>query len=43
MQAKKQFLILQVFIIIASFFEMLSLGAVVPFLTVLSEPEFVFG
>lgn len=39
---QKQFLILQVFIIIASFFEMLSLGAVVPFLTVLSEPEFVF-
>lgn len=38
---QKQFLILQVFIIIASFFEMLSLGAVVPFLTVLAEPELV--
>ena len=39
---QKQFLILQVFIFIASFFEMLSLGAVLPFLTALSEPEYVF-
>ena len=39
---QKQFAIMQVFIVIASFFEMASLGAVVPFLTVLSEPELVF-
>lgn len=40
---QKQFLILQAFIIIASFFEMLSLGAVLPFLTALSEPESLFN
>lgn len=39
---KKQFLLLQIMIIISSFFEMLSLGAVVPFLTALSEPELIF-
>tara|TARA_B100000787_G_scaffold57878_1_gene42167 strand:+ start:2973 stop:4748 length:1776 start_codon:yes stop_codon:yes gene_type:complete len=39
---QKQFLLLQVFIVIASLFEMLSLGAVVPFLTVLSDPELLF-
>jgi ATP-binding cassette, subfamily B, bacterial PglK len=39
---QKQFALMQVFIVIASFFEMASLGAVVPFLAVLSEPELVF-
>ena len=39
---QKQFLILQVFIVMASLFEMLSLGAILPFLTALSEPELVF-
>ena len=39
---QKQFALMQVFIVIASFFEMVSLGAVIPFLTVLSEPELVF-
>ena len=39
---QKQFILMQIFIVIASFFEMLSLGAVVPFLGVLSEPEPVF-
>ena len=33
---------MQIFIVVASFFEMASLGAVVPFLGVLSEPEPVF-
>ena len=36
---QKQFVLMQIFIVIASFFEMASLGAVVPFLTVLSDPE----
>ena len=40
---QRQFLILQLFIILASFFEMLSLGAVLPFLTALSDPEFLFN
>ena len=40
---QKQFLLLQAFIIFASFLEMLSLGAVLPFLTALSEPEYVFN
>lgn len=39
---QKQFIWMQTFIVIASFFEMASLGAVVPFLGVLSEPEPVF-
>mgnify|MGYP006250015405 FL=1 len=39
---QKQFVLMQIFIVIASFFEMASLGAVVPFLTVLSDPEPVF-
>ena len=39
---QKQFIWMQIFIVIASFFEMASLGAVVPFLGVLSEPEPVF-
>jgi ATP-binding cassette subfamily B protein len=33
---------MQVFAIIVSFFEMASLGAVIPFLTVLAEPETIF-
>ena len=39
---QKQFVLMQVFAIIVSFFEMLSLGAVIPFLTVLAEPETIF-
>ena len=39
---QKQFIWMQIFIVAASFFEMASLGAVVPFLGVLSEPEPVF-
>lgn len=39
---KKQFILLQIFIIIASFFEMISLGAVLPFLTVLADPDPIF-
>jgi ABC-type multidrug transport system fused ATPase/permease subunit len=39
---QKQFILLQFFVIIASFFEMISLGAVIPFLTVLADPEPVF-
>jgi len=37
-----QFVLMQVFAIIVSFFEMASLGAVVPFLSVLAEPETIF-
>lgn len=40
---KNQFIILQIFIIVGSFFEMLSLGAVVPFLSVLANPESIFN
>jgi ATP-binding cassette subfamily B protein len=39
---QKQFIWMQIFIVVASLFEMASLGAVVPFLGVLSEPEPVF-
>ena len=39
---QKQFIWMQIFIVVASFFEMASLGAVVPFLGVLSVPEPVF-
>jgi ATP-binding cassette, subfamily B, bacterial PglK len=39
---QKQFALLQVFAVIVSFFEMASLGAVIPFLTVLAEPEVIF-
>jgi len=39
---QKQFVFMQVFAIIVSFFEMASLGAVIPFLTVLAEPETIF-
>ena len=39
---QKQFVLMQVFAIVVSFFEMLSLGAVIPFLTVLAEPETIF-
>ena len=39
---QKQFALIQVFAIIVSFFEMASLGAVIPFLTVLAEPETIF-
>tara|TARA_Y100000768_G_scaffold388702_1_gene386311 strand:- start:9804 stop:11579 length:1776 start_codon:yes stop_codon:yes gene_type:complete len=39
---QRQFVLMQVFAIIVSFFEMASLGAVVPFLTVLAEPENIF-
>ena len=37
-----QFVFVQIFILIGSFFEMISLGAVVPFLSVLSKPESVY-
>ena len=37
-----QFALMQVFSVIVSFFEMVSLGAVIPFLTVLAEPETIF-
>ena len=40
---QKQFLILQFFIIFTSFLEMLSLGAVLPFLSALSDPEYLFN
>ena len=33
---------MQILIVVASFFEMASLGAVIPFLTVLSEPALVY-
>tara|TARA_B100001029_G_scaffold85076_2_gene69849 strand:- start:1650 stop:3425 length:1776 start_codon:yes stop_codon:yes gene_type:complete len=39
---QKQFVLMQILIVVASFFEMASLGAVVPFLSVLSEPELVY-
>lgn len=39
---QKQFALMQVFSVIVSFFEMVSLGAVIPFLTVLAEPETIF-
>ena len=39
---KKQFILLQVFIVFTSFFEMASLGAVIPFLAVLADPTPVF-
>ncbi|MDB3950458.1 ABC transporter ATP-binding protein/permease [Gammaproteobacteria bacterium] len=39
---QKQFVLMQIFAIIVSFFEMASLGAVIPFLTVLAEPEAIF-
>ena len=39
---QRQFVFMQVFAIIVSFFEMASLGAVIPFLTVLAEPETIF-
>ena len=39
---QKQFILMQIFAIIVSFFEMASLGAVIPFLTVLAEPEAIF-
>ena len=39
---QKQFVFMQVFAIVVSFFEMASLGAVIPFLTVLAEPETIF-
>ena len=39
---QKQFVLMQILIVIASFFEMASLGAVVPFLSVLAEPESVY-
>ena len=39
---QKQFVLIQIFAIIVSFFEMASLGAVIPFLTVLAEPEAIF-
>ena len=38
---QRQFVFMQILIVVASFFEMASLGAVIPFLTVLSEPELV--
>lgn len=39
---QRQFLLMQMLIIVGSFLEMLSLGAVLPFLTALSEPEYLF-
>ena len=39
---QKQFVLIQFLIVIASFFEMASLGAVIPFLTVLSDPDLVY-
>ena len=39
---RRQFIYIQILIVVASFFEMASLGAVIPFLTVLSEPDLVF-
>ena len=39
---RRQFIYIQILIVVASFFEMASLGAVIPFLSVLSEPELVF-
>ena len=39
---QRQFVFMQILIVVASFFEMASLGAVIPFLTVLSEPELVY-
>ena len=40
---RTQFVLMQILIVIASFFEMASLGAVIPFLGVLSEPELVYN
>ena len=39
---RRQFILIQILIVVASFFEMASLGAVIPFLSVLSEPDIVF-
>ncbi len=39
---RRQFIFIQILIVFASFFEMASLGAVIPFLSVLSEPDVVF-
>ena len=39
---RRQFIFIQILIVFASFFEMASLGAVVPFLSVLSQPDVVF-
>ena len=39
---RRQFILIQILIVFASFFEMASLGAVIPFLSVLSEPDVVF-
>ena len=36
---KKQFIVIQIFILVGSIFEMASLSAVIPFLSVLSEPD----
>ena len=39
---RRQFVLMQILIVMASFFEMVSLGAVIPFLSVLSEAEIVY-
>jgi len=39
---KRQLALMQLFAVIVSFFEMASLGAVIPFLGVLSDPETIF-
>jgi ABC-type multidrug transport system fused ATPase/permease subunit len=39
---QKQLIVMQIFAVIVSFFEMLSLGAVIPFLGVLANPQSVF-
>ena len=36
---RRQFIYIQILIVVASFFEIASLGAVIPFLSVLSEPD----
>ena len=41
-QRKRQFILIQILIVFASFLEMASLGAVIPFLTVLSDPSIVY-
>ena len=39
---QKQFVLVQILILIGSLFEMASLGAVIPFLSVLAEPELAY-
>ena len=39
---QKQFVLVQILILLGSLFEMVSLGAVIPFLSVLVEPELLY-